>query len=124
MQTIYLKKFGKVLVSRPAGLESFSAIRPILDANRQVQIDFEDVLSVTPSWFDEFLTNLAKYIKGEVTLLPTENASVLAMLPVLSTAREDRVSEIIHRFLEERNSVKNKREINHEGKPKKTYKNK
>ena len=52
MQTIELKNFGKVLVSRPAGLEAFNAIRPTLDKNASVQIDFSDVLSVTPSWFD------------------------------------------------------------------------
>ena len=100
MQTIYLKKFGKVLVSRPMGLESFSAIRPTLDANKKVQINFEEVLSITPSWFDEFLTNLAEYIKEEIILLPTKNASVIVMLPVLANARKDRVSEIINEFIE------------------------
>ena len=101
MQTIYLKKFGKVLVSRPAGLETFKAIRPTLDAREPIQIDFGDVLAVTPSWFDEFLTNLAEYAQGEVVLLPTQNASVLVALPVLITGRHDKVAEIIQRFLEE-----------------------
>jgi len=100
MQTIQLKKFGNVLVSRPAGLEAFSAIRSTLDAHEPVQIDFEGVLTVTPSWFDEFLTQLAEYTGGNVELLPTENASVLAILPVLSTAREDDVALIVHRALE------------------------
>ena len=101
MQTIYLKKFGKVLVSRPAGLEAFKAIRPTLDAHEPIQIDFGDVLAVTPSWFDEFLTNLGEFAQGEVVLLPTNNASVLAALPVLIIGRQDKVVEIIQRFLEE-----------------------
>jgi len=101
MQTIELKNFGKVLVSRPAGLEAFNAIRPTLDKNASVQIDFSDVLSVTPSWFDEFLTNLADYLDGRVDLLPTNNASVLAMLPVLQSARQDFVADIIQRFLKQ-----------------------
>ena len=101
MQTIYLKKFGKVLVSRPAGLEAFKAIRPTLDTHEPIQIDFGEVLAVTPSWFDEFLTNLAEFAQGEVVLLPTHNASVLAALPVLITGRQDKVTEIIQRFLEE-----------------------
>ena len=101
MHTIYLKKFGKVLVSRPAGLEAFKAIRPTLDAREPIQIDFGDVLAVTPSWFDEFLTNLAEFAESEVVLLPTSNASVLASLPVLITGRHDKVAEIIQRFLEE-----------------------
>ena len=45
MQTIYLKKFGTVLVSRPAGLEAFQAIRPALDASQPVVVDFDGVLT-------------------------------------------------------------------------------
>ena len=99
MQIIYLKKFGKVLVSRPAGREAFNAIRSTLNASEPIQIDFEDVLTVTPSWFDEFLTNLADFATGNITLLPTQNASVLAALPVLATARQDKVALIIQQFL-------------------------
>lgn len=99
MQTIQLKKFGTVLVSRPAGLEAFNAIRSTLDPNTPVQIDFNGVLTVTPSWFDEFLTQLAEYTGGNVELLSTRNASVLAILPVLGTAREDAVADIVKRAL-------------------------
>ena len=100
MNTIQLKKFGTVLVSRPAGLEAFNAIRPSLDPTLPIQIDFEGVLTVTPSWFDEFLTRLAEYTDGKVELLPTTNASVLAALPVLGAARKDAVADIVHRALE------------------------
>jgi len=100
MQTIQLKKFGSVLVSRPAGLEAFNAIRPQLDPNEQVQIDFENVLTVTPSWLDEFLTQLTNFNKGNVVLLPTKNASVLASLPVLAEARQDYVSIIVQNALQ------------------------
>jgi len=100
MQTIYLKKFGKVLVSRPAGLEAFKAIRPTLNRHEPIQIDFDDVLAITPSWFDEFLTSLAEYAAEDVALLPTKNASVLVALPVLITDRHDKVTKIIQRFLE------------------------
>ncbi|MDP3956276.1 MAG: hypothetical protein Q8Q18_03480 [bacterium] len=99
MQTIQLKKFGTVLVSRPAGLEAFNAIRPTLDSAVSVQIDFEGVLTVAPSWFDEFLAHLAEYMHGNVELLPTNNASVRAILPVLSTARKDLVADIVTRAL-------------------------
>ena len=101
MQTIYLKKFGNVLVSRPAGREAFNAIRPTLKPDEPIQIDFEGVLTVTPSWFDEFLTNLAEYAKGKVELLQTRNASVLAALPVLTIDREDMATLIIQKFLRE-----------------------
>lgn len=99
MQTIQLKKFGTVLVSRPAGLESFNAIRPTLDASTSVQIDFDGVLTVTPSWFDEFITNLVEYLDGKVELLHTDNASVKAALPVLARDRQDRTGDVLRKAL-------------------------
>lgn len=106
MQTIHLNKFGKVLVSRPAGLEAFKAMRPTLQKHGPIHIAFEDVLAVTPSWFDEFLTNLADYVEGDVVLLPTNNASVLAALPILLTERNDKAAESIRRFLKEHTQSK------------------
>lgn len=99
MQTIHLKKFGNVLVSRPVGQEAFNAIRPHLSADELVQIDFSGVLTITPSWLDEFLTHLADFNHGKVELLPTNNASVLAALPVLGTARQDFVADIVNRAI-------------------------
>lgn len=104
MQTIQLKKFGIVLVSRPAGLEAFNAIRPQLTTDNLVQVDFEGVLTVTPSWLDEFLTHLAEYTGGNVELLPTQNASVLATLPVLAQARQDMVADTVARALKRMNA--------------------
>ncbi len=99
MYIIQLKKFGSVLISRPAGLEAFNAIRPQLSPDAPIQIDFDQVLTVTPSWLDEFLTHLADYNGGRVELLPTKNASVLAALPVLGEARKDFVAAIVLRAL-------------------------
>lgn len=103
MQILQLKRFGTVLVSRPAGLEAFNAIRPTLDPKLPIQIDFEGVLTVTPSWFDEFLTQLAEYTGGQVELLPTTNASLLAALPILATARDDAVADIVRHALKRMN---------------------
>lgn len=99
MQTIQLKKFGTVLISRPAGLEAFNAIRPQLNPDTSVEIDFEEVLTVTPSWLDEFLTQLSNYNQGKVELLPTKNASVLATLPILVVERKDFVADIAKKAL-------------------------
>jgi len=101
MQTIQLKKFGNVLVSRPLGQEAFNAIRPQLNSDVPVQIDFDEVLTITPSWLDEFLTNLADFNKGKVELLPTKNPSVLATLPVLAMARKDLVADIVNQALQQ-----------------------
>ena len=100
MQTINLKKFGTVLISRPAGLEAFNAIRSQLNPDAPIQIDFDQVLTVTPSWLDEFLTQLTDYNGGKVELIPTKNASVLAALPVLAEARQDFVAATVRRALE------------------------
>ncbi|MEK7131639.1 MAG: hypothetical protein AAB797_02820 [Patescibacteria group bacterium] len=100
MQTIQLKKFGSVLISRPAGLEAFNAVRPQLNPNMPIQVDFDQVLTVTPSWLDEFLTQLTNYNGGKVDLLPTKNASVLAVLPTLAIARKDFVATTVLRALE------------------------
>lgn len=98
MQTIHLKQFGMVLVSRPAGLEAFNALRPTLDSGVAVHIDFDGVLTITPSWFDEFLTKLAEYMTAEITLLPTDNPSFVTALPVLIDAHgHDAVGEILQR---------------------------
>jgi len=105
MQTIQLKKFGNVLVSRPAGLEAFNAIHPQLNADELVQIDFSDVLTVTPSWLDEFLTQLTNFNKGKVILLPTKNASVLAALPVLAEARQDFVATIVKQAISQTQKI-------------------
>lgn len=101
MQTIQLKKFGNVLVSRPSGREAFDAIRPQLNPEVPIQIDFDQVLTITPSWLDEFLTNLADFNKGKVELLPTSNPSLLAALPVLAIARKDLVADIVNRALKQ-----------------------
>ncbi len=100
MRIIQLSKFGTVLISRPAGLEAFNAIRSTLQPDETVQLDFAGVLTVTPSWFDEFLTNLGEYMEGKVEFLPTKNASVLASLPILASARDDVVADIVRRALE------------------------
>ena len=99
MQIIHIKNFGTVLVSRPAGVEAFRAIRPEIRADEPVQIDFEGVLAVTPSWLDEFLIHLTEYNGGKVELLPTKNASVLAALPVLGEARDDYVAAVVQNAL-------------------------
>ncbi|MBI3956615.1 MAG: hypothetical protein HY340_01360 [Candidatus Kerfeldbacteria bacterium] len=101
MQTIHLRKFGIVLVSRPAGLEAYNAIRPTLDVKTPVQIDFAGVLTVTPSWFDEFLTNLADNMNADVELLTTDNASVRVALPVLSADRNDKAGRSMKRAIEQ-----------------------
>ncbi|MDO8742967.1 MAG: DUF4325 domain-containing protein [Candidatus Azambacteria bacterium] len=81
---IELKKFGKVLTSRPTGKEAFAAIRPTLDPNADaVEIDFAGVISLSPSWADEFFTALKNMYGNRVKYLPTDNPSVIETLKIL-----------------------------------------
>ena len=81
---IELKKFGKVLTSRPTGKEAFAAIRPTLDPNADVvKIDFDGVVSLSPSWADEFFTALKSMYGNRIKYLATDNPSVIETLKIL-----------------------------------------
>ncbi len=87
--TITLNKFGRVLSSRPAGAEAFNAIRPQLDPkDTHIEIDFDNVLSLAPSWADEFFTKLKEWSKEDLSFLPSSNASVIATLRILKEMSE------------------------------------
>ncbi len=83
---IELKKFGNMLISRPAGREAFlvmqSSLIKDLDENELIKIDFSGVEVLTPSWADEVITLIAKKYKN-VKLLNTNNESVKASLETL-----------------------------------------
>lgn len=81
---IELRKFGEVLTSRPAGKEAFAAIRPILDPEAAtVEVDFSGIISLSPSFADEFFVQLKNMYGNKVTYLPTDNPSVVETLRVL-----------------------------------------
>lgn len=84
---IHLKKFGAVLVSRPAGKEAWLAFQPVLNSvgkNEKIAVDFSAVAVFTPSWADEFLTPLRARFGSRVTLRPTDNPSVKATFKILT----------------------------------------
>ena len=81
---IELKKFSKVLTSRPAGKEAFAAIRPTLNpAAVMVGIDFSGIISLGPSCADAFFTALNQMYKNRIKYLPTENQSVIETIKIL-----------------------------------------
>ena len=83
---IEIKKFGEVLISRPAGREAYLAASAYLlkdiDKNELIEIDFSGVKVLTPSWADEVVTKIAEEFK-DIKLLNTENSSVQATLKTL-----------------------------------------
>lgn len=83
---IFLRKFGTTLTGRQFGKESFSAFLSSLKRvknNEMVEIDFEGVITFTPSWGDEFLSPLLDRFKDRLILKNTENSSVQATLRLL-----------------------------------------
>lgn len=83
---IVLKKFGTTLVSRQAGSEAFKALQPQLREvgnTENLEIDFEGVLTLSPSWGDEFLTPLRQEFSKRLILLPSDNLSVQATTRLL-----------------------------------------
>lgn len=84
MTEIKLKQFGQMLLSRPAGKEAWlGALAYTLPKNDdKIIVDFDGVLVLSPSWADEFLTNLKeKY--SDVEYINTSNASVKASLAII-----------------------------------------
>lgn len=82
--TIQLKKFGEMLISRPAGKEAWLAAQAytLPKQDEPIVVDFEGVLVLAPSWADEFLPQLkAKY--SDVKYINTNNATVKTTLEVI-----------------------------------------
>ncbi len=83
---IELKKFGTTLISRQTGREAFSALQALLrdiKENENIEIDFDGILTFSPSWGDEFLTPLLNTYGEKLTLKNTGNPSVQATLEIL-----------------------------------------
>ena len=83
---IYLKKFGTTLNSRQFGREAVAAFKPSLKdvkENEEILVDFEGVITFTPSWGDEFLGFLFREYKDRLVLKNTGNPSVQASLEIL-----------------------------------------
>ena len=84
---IELKKFGRVLTSRPAGREAFAAVRPTLDPGAEaIEVDFSGIIALAPSWADEFFPALKKFYKNKkarLIFLPTDNQSVIETFKII-----------------------------------------
>jgi len=83
---IEIKKFGEMLMSRPAGREAYLALSAYLtrgvDRQELLEIDFDGVKVLTPSWADEVITKLAQEFSN-IKLLNTQNSTVQATLKTL-----------------------------------------
>ena len=88
---LQLEKFGKTLISRELGGEAFKALQPTLrelSSSEELEIDFSGVLTLSPSWADEFLSPLLNQLDDRLVLLPSDNLSVHATLRILEEANK------------------------------------
>ena len=88
---LQLEKFGKTLLSRELGSEALKAFQVTLrelPKNEDLEIDFSGVLTLSPSWADEFLSPLLTELGNRLVLLPSDNLSVHATLRVLQEANK------------------------------------
>lgn len=88
---LQLEKFGKTLIFRELGSEAFKAFQSTLrefSKDEELEIDFSGVLTLSPSWADEFLSPLLNQLGDKLTLLPSDNLSVHATLKILQEANK------------------------------------
>ena len=88
---LQLEKFGKTLISRELGSEAYKAFQTTLrdiPNDDQLEIDFSGVLTLSPSWADEFLSPLLNQLNERLIILPSDNLSVLATLKILQEANQ------------------------------------
>lgn len=88
---LQLAKFGKTLISRELGSEAFKAFQSTLrklSKDEKLEIDFSGVLTLSPSWADEFLSPLLDQLDDRLILLSSDNLSVHATLRILQEANK------------------------------------
>ncbi|MBI1866621.1 MAG: DUF4325 domain-containing protein [Candidatus Staskawiczbacteria bacterium] len=86
---IELKKFGTILISRQTGKEAALASQSFfvgINENEIIEVDFDGVLTFSPSWGDEFLTPLLNKYGDRLILKNTSNPSVKATIEILQTS--------------------------------------
>lgn len=88
---LQLGKFGRTLISRELGSEALKAFQTTLrelPKDEELEIDFSEVLTLSPSWADEFLSPLLDLMGDRLVLLPSDNLSVHATLKILQEANK------------------------------------
>ncbi|MBI2589913.1 DUF4325 domain-containing protein [Candidatus Berkelbacteria bacterium] len=81
-----MKKFGAVLTSRQAGREAYAAYSPhlvTLGKNDDLNLNFEGVEALSPSWADEVLTPFLERFGKRLILSSTNNPSVKLTIKTL-----------------------------------------
>ncbi len=84
--TILIKRFGEILTSRPEGREAALLLmaNELRTPVKKIQLDFDRVAVLTPSWLGEFINTLNVSQDIQFEYLHIENASVKASIETIS----------------------------------------
>ncbi len=85
---IPIQKFGKMLISRPAGREAASIIVSSFNpatTNEIIELDFDGVEVIGPSWLDEVLTAARNKWGTRVKLVNDSNLSLQESLKAIAS---------------------------------------
>ena len=89
---IEIKKFGKMLISRPAGKEAASIILssfiPQSDVE-PIELDFSGVEVIAPSWLEEVLNSLKDVYGDRVVCRAYDNLSLKESLKIIQMNTDD-----------------------------------
>lgn len=88
---VHLNKFGATLVFRQNGKEAFAIFQPTLKDlkdDEKLELNFNGVNTLSPSWGDEFLSPLLRTLGDRLVLLNTKNLSVKATLELLESIND------------------------------------
>ena len=80
---VEIKKFGEILVSRPAGREACLILKSYLKpktSDEPIELDFSGVKVLGPSWADEVIGTLKREYGARIKCGPSENRSVIESL--------------------------------------------
>lgn len=84
---VELKKFGVLLISRPAGRDAFLAFKAYQKPNTEseaIELDFSGVQVLGPSWLDEFISGLKEvFPKNKIVYLPSKNPSIIQSIKTI-----------------------------------------
>ncbi len=86
---IEVKKFGEILVSRPAGREAYLVLKSYLKPktpDEPIELDFSGVKVLAPSWADEVVGALKREYGARVQCKPSGNLSVVESLKIIEAA--------------------------------------
>ncbi len=92
MLKVDASQFGSSLTTRPAGRESALALQANMLRNAPkdeiLEIDFNKIFALTPSWADEFFAVLKDQWGDRITIVPSNNPSVELTLKTIGMSRK------------------------------------